>query len=459
MNRSGLDKRFCQEALDALKCFRHTQFTVRFLNRHGLPVSKKLSQMWADIEKWLGQGDDSRCLDLLEYVDNLKMWGKQRVFLFEINGNRQELINQLSAPDEVRKLVKDLYDNPVYHWDEPKPFLAHVKHTTDPDTGALLVVFKLIEMRDYKLVIDGIQQDYEERSTNFFIINLRDGYAELRIQRLPINASKKLKEEHELLEAELRGYLDFDRFDPIPLEPIMVEMLRKPIDTIDIDRIGIKRGKKTTQNVPLIRRLIGGLFKNPTPSYIAAHWECDQGLLGTSRSLYFMLYGGSDSIAFNGIADPRRVQDILKKIVDIHRTPHVESIWKRGCVDKKYKSLEGRPKAQAFFLAAGAIAAYIIWIIIKRVGNYVVEEWLERKFPGGLLVAMTILVDFVWIWLYYGSNRIKQSFAALWKMSWPERWKRIEKAKKNNKVKHVMYEEEHDEVYYNPDPAEPEEDD
>ena len=457
MDRNGLDKQFCQEALDALKSFRHTQFTVRFLNRHGLPVSKKLSQMWAEIEKWLSQGDDSKCLDLLEYVDNLKMCGKQRIFLFEINGNRQELINRLSDPDEVRNLVGDLYDNPVYHWDAPKLFLAHVKHTTDPNTGALLLVFKLIEMRDYQLVIDDIAQNYEERSTNFFIINLRDGYAELRIQRLPRNAIKKLKEEHELLEAELRKYLDFDRFDPIPLEPIMVEMLRKPIFTID--RIGIKRGKKTIQNVPLIRRFIGGLFKNPTPSHIAGHWECDQGVLGTSRSLHFTLYGSSDSIAFNGIADPRRVQDILKKIVDIHRTPPVESIWKRGGVDKKYKSLKGRPKAQAAVLAAGAIAAYMIWIAIKRGGNYVLEEWLEKTIPGGLLVAITILVDFFLIWLYYGSNRIKQSFTAICKMPWPERVKMIEKAKKDTKVKHRVDDEEQDEDPYNPDPAEPEEDD
>lgn len=457
MNRNGLDKRFCQEALDALKSFRHTQFTVRFLNKHGLSTSKKLSEMWADIEKWLRQGDDSRCLDLLEYVDNLKMWGKQRIFLFEINGNQRELINQLSDPDEDRKLVGDLYDNPVYHWNAPKPFLAHVKHTTDPDTGALLLVFKLIEMHDYKLMIDGTAQTYEERSTNFFIINLRDGYAELRIQRLPVNANKKLKEERELLEAELRKYLDFDRFEPIPLEPIMVEMLRKPIYTID--RIILKSGKKIIHKVSIIDRIVGGLFRNPTPSHIAAHWECDQGLLGTSRSLYFSLYGSSGSIAFNGIADPRRVQDILEKIVDIHRAPPVESIWKRGCVDNKYQSFKGRPTAQAAFLVAGAIAAYMIWIVIKRGVNYVLEEWLERTIPGGLLVAITILVDFFWIWFYYGSNRIKQSFAALWNMSWPERRKMIVKAKKDNKIKHGIDNEELDEVSHVTYPVEPEDED
>ena len=147
MAGKGLDKRFCKVALDALKSFRHKKFTIEFLKRHNLPVKGSLAQMWAEIQSWVDKGDDSRCLDLLEYVDDLKMWGRQRIFLFEINGEKEEFITQLSDPEFIRNSVGDVYEKPLYRWEAGKPFLAEVKHTTEADTGAPLLIFKIIEMR------------------------------------------------------------------------------------------------------------------------------------------------------------------------------------------------------------------------------------------------------------------------------------------------------------------------
>jgi hypothetical protein len=469
MDRNGLDKRFRQVALDALKSFRHTEFTVRFLKRQNLPVSRNLTQMWADIQAWLIQGDDSRCLDLLEYVDDLKIWGRQRIFLFEINGEQEEFTAQLSDPSFVRGLVGDVYDKPLYRWQADEPFLAQVKHATDPYTGAPMLVFELIEMRTFDLLIDGISKSYEERSTNFFVVNLEDSFAELRLQQLPTGAHRNLKEERRLFEKEIRKHLGrtFDRFSPIPMEPIMGEMLRRPIYPITATEF--KAGKDASLGIPTLKivltRLFTHLFRNPIPNYIAAYWKCKQDVLGESK-LHFRLYGGNDSVAFGGIADPGRINDILKNMVDIGRKvdkdgpePENGPIWKRGLVDKPYKNHEGQPKAQAYVLSAGVIAASMIWIVIEGVGKYLLEDWVERILGGVPLIAITILIELLWIWLYYGSNRIKRSFRILWSMKLSGIWRTAKKARQDSKGTYrESYKDQHEESDCT-DLGEPEEDD
>jgi len=403
--------------------------------------------MWADIQAWLNQGDDSRCLDLLEYVDDLKMWGRQRIFLFEINGKQEEFMAQLSDPDFVRDLVGDVYDKPIYRWEADEPFLAHVKHTKDPDTGAPLLVFKLIEMRNFDLLIDGKMSTYDERSTNFFVVNLKDSFAELRLQQLPTGAHRNLREERRLFEKEIKKHLGqtFDRFSPISMEPIMGEMLRKPIYTITNTEFITSKG--TIPGMPMLE-IFTRLFKRPIPSYIAAYWKCKQNVLGESK-LYFRLYGGNKSVAVGGVADPGRINDILKKIVYISRGQEVvvkgrikkgrikkdknRSLLKRGLVDRPYKNFEGRPKAQAYILCAGIIAASIIWIVIEGIGKYILEDWVEKILGGIPLIVITIIIDLGWIWIYYGLNRIKRSFRILWSMKLSEIFRTFKKARENSK--------------------------
>jgi len=429
MAGKGLDKRFCKVALAALKSFRHKEFTVNFLKRHNLPVRGNLKQMWAEIEKWVDQGDHSNCVDLLEYVDDLKMWGRQRIFLFEINGEKEEFITQLSNPDFVRNMVGDVYDKPVYRWEAGKPFLAEVKHTTDTSTGAPLLVFKIIEMRKFDQLIGDSVQQLDERSTNFFIINLQAGFAELRLQQLPVRAHRRLKDERELFEEVIKKYLNFDRFKRIPLEPIMSEMIRRPIYTITSTEF--ISSKDSIPGVPTLVTVIHHLFEHPIPSHMAAYWKCEQGVLGESQ-LHFRLYGSSDSIAFGGMADPGCISDILQKIIDIHRREDIvekESLWKRGLVDDIYNNLEGQPRAQAVVLSSGAIAALLIWIVIEGVGNYLLEAWVESILGGFPLIVITLLIEMVWTVRFYGWNRIKRSFEALRSIPLSQIWNAFKKAR------------------------------
>jgi hypothetical protein len=299
----------------------------------------------------------------------------------------------------------------------------------DTYTGAPLLVFKIIEMRTFDQLTDGSVQQLDERSTNFFIINLETGFAELRLQQLPVRAHRRLKDERDLFIEEINKYLNFDRFKRIRLEPVMSEMIRRPIYTITSTEF--ISSKKAVPGVPTLVTVIHHLFEHPIPSHMAAHWDCEQDVLGESQ-LHFRLYGSSDSIAFGGVADPRRVSDVLQKIIAIHGGTDKEpigSLWRRGLVDGPYKSLEGQPRAQAVILSAGAIAALLIWIIIEGFGNYLLEQWVESILGGFPLIVITLLIELLWTVRYYGWNRIKRSFEALRSIPLSQIWDAFKKAR------------------------------
>ncbi len=466
MDMNSLDERFRQVALDGLKSFKHTEFTVRFLKEQDLPIKPGLKQMWAEIQTWLSPGDSSRCRALLEYVADLMMWGRQRVFLYEIKGKREELTKQLSSPAKVRELVGAAYDNPIYRWEAKELFLGEAEHTKDPDTDAPLLVLKFIQTREFDVEVDRILTSHEERSINFFIVNLREGFAQLRVQQLPTRAHRNLNRERQLLEAEIGKHLKLerfsDRFSPIKLKPIMAKIHRTPIYTVTA--ADFVAGKGNGKKAPFLSAILAILFKNPVIAKIAVYWQCYQDVLG-ERRLHFTLHGANNHIAFAGIADPRRISDILKNIVNISRgilpTDITEdgSVWLKGSVDEKYKNLEGQPKAQAFVLSAGIIAASVIWIVIEGIGNYLLRDWVEKILHGVPLIAITIFINLVFIWRYYGWRRIKRSFKALWNMPLSKIWEIIKEARKDDKIKQGVDNEDQDQESDGTDLAEPEDDD
>lgn len=435
MAADRLDERFYQSALDGLKSYRRTDFTVRFLKQHGLPVGKSLGQMWADIREWVGS-DDDRCRDLLKYVDELRMWGRQRVFLFEVE---EPYAGRLSESEFVRGLVGGVYDKPIYRWETEKPLLVDIEHRVDPASGSPLLVSKLVETRRYDLLIDDELKSFEERSTNFLIVDLREHFAELRIQELPAGARRSLRAERDLLREEIGRYLDFDKFTPIRMEPVMRTILRSPIYPVTSSRLKSSEADFPV-GTPTLTVILNRLFRHPTPTEVDAHWECDQDVLGNSP-LHFRLNATNDFVAFGGIADPDRIRDILKRIVDVGRggTGPIEvdgPLWKRGAVERPLAGLEDQPRAQAVLLSVGAIAASIIWIVISGVRSYLIDEWWNAVLRGVPVEAVTIPVEIAWTWFFYGSDRIRRSFRALWSFEWPKVWSEMMEARDRGKAGH-----------------------
>jgi len=429
MSFENLDERFCRAALDGLKAYGLTEFILRLLKKHRLPVGRNLAAMWAEIESWLRQ-DPSRCRTLWEYVDGLRMWGRQRVFLYEVEAGFAE---ELKSPDRVRELVGSVYDHPLFQWETEEPFVASVKHEEAPGAGARRLVFKLIDNRSYKLLVEDKLELFAERSTNFFIVDLQNRHAELRIQELPTGAVRDIQEERRRLESVLgksldpervKRSLDLERVKPINLLPAMDAMLRGRVDTYTITATKLKFNESEVRpNAPELVAFLDGLFRRPDPVELSAYWECQQEVLGQGR-LHFRLSGQGDSVGFGGIADPARVNDILEKLVDVTRhtgdvPPPRPPLPQRGAVDGWMKAVQDHPTAQAVILSAGVIAASIFWILAEAAGNYLYDELLDWLLRGLPVIVLTVPLEIAWVIFFYGWLRVRRGFRML--LSLPQR--------------------------------------
>ncbi len=462
MSSNSFDARFYQAALDGLKAYGRIELTKRFIKKQKVPTyGKKLSEMWASIENWM-DNDESRCRTLWEYVDDLRQWGRQRIFLYEVEESyaaklsnstdvkgivrgvyyevEESYAARPSNPTDSEEIVGSVHDEPVFEWEADDPFVASVKHTVAQSTGDPLLVFKLIENRKYNMVIDDKFEPAEERSTNFFIINLQNRHAELRIQELPTGAVRDVLAERDQLEAVIGKYLDMKKFDPINLAPVMDVMLRVPIFDIMSSRLNFTE-PAVKPNAPALVAFLNKLFRRPDPAELTARWVCNQKILGKNH-LRFELSAASSYVRVGGIAEPDHVSDLIEKLVDIERHPseHINrknigdpappSIFEEGIIAKTLIEFKAHPEVQAVILSAGVIAATIIWIIADALGSYAIDKVLERIL-GGLPTAVIIVpIEIAWNIFYYGWKRIWRGFKMLCSLSMPEVWKAFNEARK-----------------------------
>jgi hypothetical protein len=209
-------------------------------------------------------------------------------------------------------------------------------------------------------------------------------------------------------------------------------MVQRP--TFRITGITFVAGRKSSEPTSTILLIINRLFSNPRITYVAGYWRCKQEILGKLR-LYFSFYGNSNSIDIGGIADPNKIRDLIQKIVDIHNDNESSSRPNfKPLMDKLYLKLYGQPKAQAVILSAGAIAAFLIWIIMDGVSNYLFEEWIQKILGSIPFIVPKIIIEILWIFAYYGYRRIIRSFMALRHLSPIQLLKTIKAAKKNKDI-------------------------
>lgn len=85
MELSVADKRFYEIFLERLKSYNKI-FTIQFLKKHNIPFNKsdKHILLLKKIEKWITYGEISRFQNLIEYTDELILWGRQRIIIFNI---------------------------------------------------------------------------------------------------------------------------------------------------------------------------------------------------------------------------------------------------------------------------------------------------------------------------------------------------------------------------------------
>ena len=392
-----------QDAVGVLSSFA-AQFTIRFLDRYRLPHNPGPQGMQQYILAKIAGPGSPTCADLWSYIDELRLWGKQHVFLFELNGNRKQYTKDLKDPEYIKERLRkrgqeDVYGNDICYWKPSEVTLAQVKHTHNKNVNARQLIFKWIETREFRVEQDNILTTCDERSTNFFVVNLRNGYAELRLQRLPPFAIKNVQEEKRILEEEISRYLDYRRFTPVSLQPVMEMLLRKKIFPITGLTVTTSRNGETKLS-KLYWWLIKGFSGTPSPSWVSARWF----------GLYFALFRIQNRVDFGGVADASRVDRLLKRIVGLRRNYRPLGT---GMADPLIEKFKSKPATKPAILSAGAIAMSPIWIIIKKIGSYGFEEWFERTFEVSFALIQ-IAVEVIWIIKYYGWNRIIGILVAPW---------------------------------------------
>lgn len=192
-----------------------------------------------------------RLSDFMAGLEKLQRWGRQNVFLHRTAlGGDEPMLASLRDATALRERTaafcqsrteagdeQDCFNNSIYVWDAEQPQLCELRHTPDD------LLLKWVETRTWLQTISTkinpangqkaqIAIPRRERSLNFFHLDLRTGESELRIQTLHENAGRSLAQEVQIYRQIVVRMLGFDPFMPVPLEPVIRNLLDSRASTI-----------------------------------------------------------------------------------------------------------------------------------------------------------------------------------------------------------------------------------
>jgi hypothetical protein len=151
-----------------------------------------------------------------DYIDEMREQGRQHIFLLHIQHAHRA---DLAALREKCRLFNDSLPSKP-----PRPAL----------TGILLrgneLIFRWIETRRWQQNVNvGPNQisvvSHDERSVNFFSVDLASGHAAIRIQSLRSNPEMSVVDELEIYRKLVQERVNLDHFSPLVLEPVIRELL------------------------------------------------------------------------------------------------------------------------------------------------------------------------------------------------------------------------------------------
>ena len=231
-------KTWLNEAMETLDHYNTRPFTTDFMKKYNIPIKKSMtkSSMHKKIKQKINSKKSPFFHDLVNYLDELKMYGKQHVFLYTLKRAQSDYLNKLRKSTYVKNRLKIyrlmfLYNNKRMVWNSQNPKLFEVEHSYYKEKGEL--VFKWVETRRFfKNVTKNPNNPPRfiiktERSVAFFLVNLKNGNAEIRIQCLQSRSTRTLKQELETYKNEIKKFVEFHLFSPISMEPVICTLLGK----------------------------------------------------------------------------------------------------------------------------------------------------------------------------------------------------------------------------------------
>lgn len=233
------------------------------------------------------------------HMDKYRENGMQHIFFFKLNPDEMDYIEDLNDPPYVWEKLEEqgeerLYnESPCCRLDAETPKLDAVVH----DSERQLLMFKWVENRHWKQK----NKPKNERTVNFFRVNLLTGNAEIRIQRIKSGqgGNKKVREELEKYREVVSKFIDLDKFSPFMLEPVMRRMLishafpfrRWKIRVPGKAGPGSDKGEIKTVGIPKIFAAVGFTFRKIFASHLSINWP-----FGRNSKVLVELDGRTDQV-------------------------------------------------------------------------------------------------------------------------------------------------------------------
>jgi len=425
-----------KEAIAELDHYKTNPFTTYFMKKYGLPVLPVKKAMLGLIQLKITKSKKSKkpphFEDLVEYVDELKPWGKQSVSLYTLRYDEKEYLKKLLDPDYIKECLsklEDRYNNNICRWKSDTPFLSEVRHNFDYQNKRGWLSYKWIQTRQFLDFVGPVLTTFEERSVNFFIIDLADGSAQLRIQNLPVRSLTTIEAELQTYTKEIEKLLDFHRFSPISLQPVMRESLLKKVLPITYWSVRTQQGNLigARVNPSFVQRRLTLPFQGIRPREVTVYWGCEQ-IVKKSGRLYFALEADDNVIVFNAITDKLRVDYLvsnlleaarlhskdkeIKKIINVREIigppPPPPGILQGGFRDWIKRRVTGTTRENIKKIAVES--AVLPGLVIIRVIFEWLKETLIEKITNIPFIVFELLVYAILLLVFYGGDRFRKYF-------------------------------------------------
>lgn len=305
-----------EEAIETLSHYNMIPFIDPFLDSNGLEKPDTREEKLELIKTNILNGKLS-FEKLVSYLDQIKMYGKQNIFVFILSPNHIDYLHKIRNPNVIKEKLSQAnceyaWNNTHIVWDSESPYLTNVFYRNNGKNNEL--VFQWVYTRNYQVLTGTVLKVQKERAVSFFIIDTEDGTARLNIQTLPPRPRHNLHEEFDALKKEIARFIDLNYFSPLSLSPLIKRFLGKPALPITVWQIEYAgTGTVKGQRNPSILFKLGLPFKHFYSKEITLYWKVDQVSHGKPR-LYFTLNGESDCINFNAITDADKINYILEQL-------------------------------------------------------------------------------------------------------------------------------------------------
>jgi hypothetical protein len=176
----------------------------------------------------------------VEFFDERKKHGSGLVHVFFYRLADKKFLQLLRNKEKVLEMIpaqhRQCFNRKSFSWSSWQPELVEIRHDYDGNKGEGTLLFKWVEERAWAKRTEGTTASsppaYEqrrERAVQFFIVDLKSGEAQLRIQIIKPNSlkSKILREQYAFYWGEVEKLLRPGEFRRLALESVVKKFLTK----------------------------------------------------------------------------------------------------------------------------------------------------------------------------------------------------------------------------------------